>query len=194
MKTFGLYLSSILAILGCWTIASPAFAGKTTGSTNLTVTIMPVSQFCDLPDQGNLNLGFANKGLQNIGVFNICSNQSSGFDVAVSSRNGGELRSVDNPQARGLEYRVNATSAQAVGGGKGLDLPLSGNEIGNQGAIAAPVKPSTEPVAIYQSPAVFCNAPDRNGCDVGIQWQLTNQQPVPEGTYADTIIYTLSAR
>lgn len=194
MKTLGLCFTSFVAVLACLAIASPAFAGKTTGSTNLAVTILPTSQFCDLSGQGNLNLGLDNKGVQNIGVFNICSNQSSGFDVAVSSHNGGELRSVDNPQARGLEYRVNATSAQAVGGGNGLDLPLSGNETGNQGAIAAPVKPSTEPVAIYQSPAVFCNAPGRNGCDLGIQWQLTDQQPIPEGTYADTIIYTLSAR
>lgn len=194
MKTLTLGFTSLVMLLGCLAIANPALAGKTSASTNLSVNIVPVSQFCDLPESANLDFGNGRNSRQNIGVFNICSNQASGFDVAVSSRNGGELRSVDSPSAPGLGYLINATSAQAVGGGQGLDLALAGNEIGSQGAIAAPVKPRTEPVSIYQSPAVFCNAPGRNGCDVGIQWQLTDQNPVPQGTYADTIIYTLSAR
>lgn len=178
MKGFksGLTVLAILTtVLG---FSSTAIAGQT-ASTRLSVTIAPKTSFCDIPSQTQAQLSGAS---QSIGVLNICSNQPA-FNLAVSSLNGGQLRAANNQTAPGLDYQVSATSAQAVGGGQGLDVVQQ----------AATVKPSTEPTVLYQSPQVLCNAPGQKGCDVGMKWQVTGNTNVPNGVYADTLVYTLSS-
>ncbi len=169
------FLALLITVLG---FMPSAFAGQT-ASTRLSVTIAPKTSLCDAPSQVQSQL---TRSPQSIGVFNICSNQPA-FNLAVSSLNGGQLRPTTNPNAPALDYQVSATSAQSVGGGQGLDVVKK----------AATVKPSTEPTSLYQSSQVFCNAPGQNGCDVGMQWQVTSNTNVPNDVYADTLIYTLSS-
>ena len=164
-------------------------------TTTISVTVDPFAEFCRRPSsvsrtyQDSSNIPTTQ---QRIGILGICANTLS-FSVEVSSANGGELRTADNNGFK-LDYEINGSTAAAVGGGPGRDIYAVGGFLpgffGTGDMVTTPFTPTTTPTQIYQSPFLpLCGG---NGCDIGLQWQITSEDPVPAGTYTYTITYTLN--
>lgn len=145
---------------------------------------------CSAPN--SVNLAYSKNSvnnLQNLGIVKICDNYPQGFKLFVSSDNGGELRNQGDARYQFI-YQINGTTAGAVGGGDGLDIAAQGNG----GTIEPAFQPRTSPTLVYTSPnGANCTRGQRNGCDVGLQWQVISTDPMPEGSYSDTLRFTITA-
>lgn len=145
---------------------------------------------CSAPSSINLEYSQNSiNNLQNLGIVKVCDNYPQGFKLFVSSDNGGEIRNQGDRRYK-FVYQVNGATAGAVGGGDGLDIAARGNG----GTIEPVFQPSTNPTLFYTSPnGANCISGQRNGCDVGLQWQITSTDPMPEGSYTDTLRFTITA-
>lgn len=171
-----------------------AQAQSTSGNTEISVTIFPTTGLCRYPllvEEDYQTGADITNILKPVGVLKVCSNYLGGFNISVSSTNGGELRNTTDANYK-LDYQINGSTAQVVGGGTGYDIARRGNFFGQRGTFTAPFKPSTTPQRMYTSPTIFCNGFGRDGCDVGVQWRVTSTNSVPEGVYTDTLVYTLA--
>lgn len=127
--------------------------------------------------------------LQSLGIVNVCGNFTpGGFKLFVASDHGGELRNQSGPSYKFI-YQVNGTTAGTIGGGDGIDIAAQGNS----GTMAPAFQPSTTPTLLFTSPpAANCDRGQNRGCDVGVQFQITTTDPMPEGRYTDTLRFSVT--
>jgi hypothetical protein len=130
---------------------------------------------------------------QPVGILSICSNYGGGFDLSVSSKNDGILVHTEDKNY-GFAYEVEGVPASAIPTWDGKDEDLGDN---SKATLYGPFQPTQTPqnfVVVNKNVLCITNGAGKNGCDVGLQWRITSTEPMPEGTYKDTLTYTLTEK
>ena len=157
-------------------------------STFLSITIGANLDICGVPAGSSSIYSSPSQiptTVRDLGIIRICTNKGNGFTLRVASTNGGELRTTPTSSYK-LEYQVNAykpSTANAVDGGS------------YPNAFKPPSASLNIPQPLFISPVLTGQDKCRqvNGCDIGIQWQITGSTSIPAGSYTDTLIYTVTA-
>lgn len=185
--------SSLLAASGLAIASLVGFAGNAqaqlTGTTPITVTVSGVLEIVSTPAALTYDETDAPTSSTGVGNVNLRSNQKDGFNIKVSSDNGGLLESTDVDNTATIGYTISGIDGT---GGSGLNLTSS------NGAFTTGVTPDdTAPGnAIFTSNA-FSNTKcvSAAGCNLGIALTIssTDLLDAPADTYTDTVTYTIAA-
>jgi hypothetical protein len=189
MKSFSrssLVLASGVALASLVGFTSTAQAQSLTDSTIITVDVGGILEITSAPDNAGLTLTATEaipSAAQPIGDVNVRSNKKDGFTLTVSSLYDGKLR-VNTAEATpdyDIPYQVQAVASTSSG-------------TNATGTFEAAFAPTTGGVLAFTSDSFkTLNCAPSTGCNVGFEFTITDTTARPEGSYTDTITYTLAA-